>query len=71
MLSRIADSLFWMARYMERTDGILRMLKINCITALDRSGEPDFNWLPVLKILAVANMVVSIKYLQNHIYFSG
>lgn len=50
MLSRIADSLFWMARYMERTDGILRMLKINCITALDRSGEPDFNWLPVLKV---------------------
>lgn len=50
MLSRIADSLFWMARYMERTDGILRMLKINFITALDRSGQPDYNWQPVLKI---------------------
>lgn len=50
MLSRIADSLFWMARYMERTDGILRMLKINLITALDRSGQIDFNWQPVLKI---------------------
>lgn len=50
MLSRIADSLFWMARYMERTDGILRMLKINFITALDRSGEPDYNWQPVLRI---------------------
>lgn len=50
MLSRVADSLFWMARYMERTDGILRMLKINLITALDRSGQPDFNWQPVLKI---------------------
>ncbi|MBL7784207.1 MAG: alpha-E domain-containing protein [Saprospiraceae bacterium] len=50
MLSRIADSLFWMARYMERTDGMLRMLKINLITALDRSGQADFTWLPVLKI---------------------
>lgn len=50
MLSRIADSLFWMARYMERTDGILRMLKINLITALDRSGQADFNWQPALKI---------------------
>lgn len=50
MLSRIADSLFWMARYMERTDGILRMLKINFITALDRSGQPEYNWQPVLKI---------------------
>jgi len=53
MLSRIADSLFWMARYMERTDGILRMLKINSITALDRSGEAEFNWLPVLKVFTV------------------
>ena len=50
MLSRIADSLFWMARYMERTDGMLRMLKINLITALDRSGQANFNWQPVLKI---------------------
>ena len=50
MLSRIADSLFWMARYMERTDGMLRMLKINLITALDRSGQTEFNWQPVLKI---------------------
>ncbi len=50
MLSRIADSLFWMTRYMERTDGMLRMLRINFITSLDRSGQPDFSWEPVLQI---------------------
>ncbi len=48
MLSRIADSLFWMARYLERTDGILRMLKINYITALDQYGQREYNWKPVL-----------------------
>jgi uncharacterized alpha-E superfamily protein len=48
MLSRIADSLFWMARYLERTDGILRMLKINYITALDQYGQREYNWRPVL-----------------------
>jgi uncharacterized alpha-E superfamily protein len=41
-----------MARYMERTDGILRMLRINCITALDRSGQGDFSWQPVLEIFS-------------------
>ena len=50
MLSRIADSLFWMARYLERTDGILRMLRINFITSLDQNGTSEFNWYPVLQI---------------------
>lgn len=53
MLSRIADSQFWMTRYVERTDGILRMLKINFITSLDRSGETTFSWHPVLKVFAL------------------
>ncbi len=29
MLSRVADSLYWMSRYMERSDGIIRRLKVN------------------------------------------
>ncbi len=52
MLSRIADSLYWMTRYVERTDGILRMLKINFITSLDQTGEEAFSWKPVLKVFA-------------------
>ena len=50
MLSRVADSLYWMSRYMERTDGILRMLKINYASWQDNSGE--FAWSPVLKIFS-------------------
>jgi len=48
MLSRVADSLYWMARYMERTDSILRMLKINYASSQDNSEE--FSWQPVLRI---------------------
>jgi uncharacterized alpha-E superfamily protein len=48
MLSRVADSLFWMNRYMERTDGILRMLKTNY--ALSQDELQYFSWQPVLKI---------------------
>jgi uncharacterized alpha-E superfamily protein len=50
MLSRLAESMFWMTRYVERADGILRMLKINCITSLDRSNEVPFSWQPVLRV---------------------
>ncbi len=48
MLSRVAESLYWMSRYMERTDGILRMLKINYASSLDDIQE--FSWKPVLKV---------------------
>lgn len=48
MLSRVADSLFWMSRYMERADGILRMLKINYASSQDDIQE--FSWKPVLRI---------------------
>ena len=53
MLSRVADSLFWMSRYMERTDGILRMLKINYASSQD--DNQDFSWKPVLKIFTFLN----------------
>jgi len=50
MLSRVADSLYWMSRYMERTDGILRMLRINYASSQD--DIPDFSWKPVLRIFS-------------------
>src|SRR5690349_6006070 len=48
MLSRVADSLYWMSRYMERTDSIMRMLKTNYASSQDATQE--FSWRPVLKI---------------------
>ncbi len=48
MLSRVADSLYWMSRYMERTDGILRVLKINYASSQDEMHA--FSWKPVLRI---------------------
>jgi uncharacterized alpha-E superfamily protein len=48
MLSRVAHSLYWMSRYIERADGILRMLKINYASSQDELHE--FSWKPVLLI---------------------
>ncbi len=50
MLSRIADSLFWMNRYVERAEGMLRMLKINYATSLDKSENENYDWYAVLDI---------------------
>jgi uncharacterized alpha-E superfamily protein len=40
--------MYWMSRYMERTDGLLRMLKINYASSQDDASR--FSWLPVLRI---------------------
>jgi uncharacterized alpha-E superfamily protein len=42
MLSRVADSVFWMARYMERTDKILRALRTSYIASQDEMQ--NFDW---------------------------
>ncbi|GGH75383.1 putative alpha-E superfamily protein [Filimonas zeae] len=55
MLSRIADSLFWMNRYMERADGMLRSIKACYILSLDKNTDDLQNWLPVLEIFTAAD----------------
>ncbi len=63
MLSRVADSLFWMSRYIERTDGILRMLKINYASSQDNTNE--FSWKPVLKIFTFLDEAEIAKLEKN------
>jgi uncharacterized alpha-E superfamily protein len=41
MLSRIADSLFWLNRYMERADSLLRVVKTNYTLSLDKRMENE------------------------------
>lgn len=54
MLSRIADSLFWLSRYMERADGLLRLTATHYNSSLDKDLTGYRNWRPVLEIFAVA-----------------
>ncbi|WP_259066238.1 alpha-E domain-containing protein [Mucilaginibacter sp. X4EP1] len=50
MLSRVAASFYWLSRYIERSDGMLRMLKINYASSQDAVQE--FTWKPVIRIFA-------------------
>ncbi|HRB68434.1 MAG TPA: alpha-E domain-containing protein, partial [Chitinophagales bacterium] len=61
MLSRIADSLFWMNRYVERAEGMLRMLKINYATSLDKSENENYDWHSVLDIFTYLNDEEKLK----------
>src|SRR3569833_665849 len=52
MLSRVADSLYWMSRYMERAEHTTRMLDVNLNLMLDESGtSSDHRWQRMLMAL--------------------
>lgn len=50
MLSRVAASFYWLSRYIERSDGILRMLKTNYASSQD--SVAGFTWEPVIRIFS-------------------
>ncbi len=54
MLSRIADSMFWLNRYMERSDGMLRGVRTQYILLLDKGVNAHISWQPVLEIYSYA-----------------
>jgi uncharacterized alpha-E superfamily protein len=54
MLSRIAESLYWMSRYLERVDSTARLVEINLLHLLEAESaiaEPA-EWRPLLAICA-------------------
>ena len=51
MLSRVAESLFWMARYVERAEDLTRLLAVNFISQLDsHSGDAQQSWQSLIGI---------------------
>ena len=65
MLSRIADSLFWLNRYMERADGMLRLAATHYILSLDKDVNGITTWKPVLEIFTSA-LSDDIKAIENN-----
>ena len=54
MLSRVADSLYWMSRYLERAEHTTRLLEVNLNLMLDESAaSAERRWQRVL--LALGN----------------
>ncbi|MBA3607278.1 MAG: alpha-E domain-containing protein [Chthoniobacterales bacterium] len=67
MLSRVADSLYWMSRYMERAENDARILDVNLQLLLDLGGEADAmqHWAPVIATLEETDLFDSLYDTAN------
>jgi len=50
MLSRAADSVYWMNRYIERAENIARFIQVNLHLNLDLSVQMSQQWAPLVKV---------------------
>ncbi len=48
MLSRVADSIYWMCRYIERAENVARFIDVNLQLMLDSTSGDDQQWRPLV-----------------------
>jgi uncharacterized alpha-E superfamily protein len=48
LLSRVADSVYWMARYIERAENVARFISVNLHLQLDLPLTPAHQWQPLI-----------------------
>ncbi len=48
MLSRVANSVYWMCRYIERAENVARFIGVNLNLLLDMPSEKDRDWAPLV-----------------------
>ena len=60
MLSRSAKHLYWLSRYVERTENIARMIDVNLELILDFPDDHSLNWKPLIDTLDINDLFESI-----------
>lgn len=50
MICRVAESCFWMHRYLERADNMARLIEVNFAFVLDSAVETPQRWLPLIVV---------------------
>lgn len=63
MLSRVANSVYWMHRYIERAENYARFMSVNFNLALDLPPNVDQQWEPLL--IATADDKLFAKYYKE------
>jgi len=56
MLSRVADNLYWMARYLERTENLARLVDVSASLMLDLPQRLSPGWQPLVSISGNADI---------------
>jgi uncharacterized alpha-E superfamily protein len=49
LLSRVADSIYWLGRYIERAENVARFIDVNLNLQLDLPLEPAYQWQPIIE----------------------
>ena len=64
MLSRVADSLYWMSRYIERAENNARIAEVNLQIVLDLTNQPGADltqqWDPMISTLEEIELFTSL-----------
>ncbi len=74
MLSRVADSIYWMNRYIERAENYARFLDVNFNLALELPVSLEAQWEPLVKITGDWELYTSLygkAEKDKVIYFLG
>lgn len=50
MLSRVADSIYWMARYVERAENLARLIDVTQYFSLDQPDKSTNHWKPLIQV---------------------
>jgi uncharacterized alpha-E superfamily protein len=50
MLSRVADSMFWMSRYIERAENIARFIDVNAVLTMELGDAIHQQWGPLVAV---------------------
>jgi len=61
LLSRVANSIYWMSRYIERAENTARLIDVNLQLTLDRPGGIEEQWSPLISITG-DDAVFSARY---------
>ena len=61
MLSRVAENIYWMARYIERAENTARLIMVNTNLLLDLPKGVQLGWQPIIEILGCEQ-----SYLNDH-----
>ncbi|WP_373500188.1 alpha-E domain-containing protein [Desulfococcus sp.] len=63
MLSRVADTLYWMSRYLERSENISRFIDVNWHLSLDQPSDGSQEWSALIS--ATGDGALYLKAHQN------
>jgi uncharacterized alpha-E superfamily protein len=60
MLSRVAEQLYWIFRYVERAENLARFLEVSQSVALDMANDAPSVWLPLIDACADRSLFESL-----------